>query len=69
MILFEMMQATKNKQVEGNLRKAMVLLELQYYLLKWAASCLGDTKMLNCNYGKMGMIPFYTLEEEKVRER
>ena len=69
MILFEMMQATKNKQIEGNLLKALVLLELQYYLLKWSAPCLGDTKMLNCSYGKMGMIPFYTLEEEKVGER
>ena len=69
MILFEMMHATKNKQIEGNLLKALVLLELQYYLLKWSAPCLGDTKMLNCNYGKMGMISFYTLEEEKVGER
>lgn len=64
-----MMQATKNKQVEGNLLKALVLLELQYYQLKWAVSCLGDTKMLNYNCKKMGMIPFYTLEEEKVGER
>lgn len=64
-----MMQATKNKQVEGNLLKALVLLELQYYQLKWAISCLGDTKMLNYNCEKMGMIPFYTLEEEKVGER